>query len=469
MGFHRIIWGLPKLLFFPANVLTPNGGFQVMRSLPVLFAAGLFVLSQGSLSAGDEWPQFRGPDGTGHSSAMGLPLKWSESENITWKTAIPGDGHSSPVISGDQIWLTTALVNEISEEEQKRRLESAPNPRGLEIAGGVSLRAICVDRKTGKLLRNLELFNVENPGPIHSLNSYASPTPAIDGGRVYVHFGTYGTACVEMESGRVVWKDDSLNIDHQNGPGASPIVWKNLLIVHYDGIDRQFVAAREKRTGDLAWKVKRSGRLPQKHVFQKAYATPHVIEETDPPQLISPGSDWVYSYNPATGEELWRANYGKLGFSTVPRPVVGHGMVYIITSFVKSRLLALKYDGQGDVSETHVVWKSDRQVPQKPSALLVGDELYLVNDNGVGTCLDARTGEEHWTARLGGQYSASPVYGDGRIYAFSQDGKTLVLKPGNEYEVLAENHLDAGFMASPAVAGKALFLRTETHLYRVEE
>jgi outer membrane protein assembly factor BamB len=177
----------------------------------------------------------------------------------------------------------------------------------------------------------------------------------------------------------------------------------------------------------------------------------------------------VYSYDPATGHEIWRANYGQLGFSTVPRPVVGHGIVYIITSFVQSRLLAVRYDGEGDVTGTHIVWKSDRQVPKKPSALLVGEELYLVNDNGVGTCMDALTGDIHWTERLAGQYSASPLFAEGRIYIFSQEGKTLVIKPGTKYEQLAENQLDAGFMASPAVAGKALYLRTETHLYRVEE
>lgn len=433
------------------------------------FIVAVVVLSCSFAMAADDWPQFRGPEGNGHSDATGLPLSWSESENVAWKTPIPGNGHSSPVISGNQIWLTTAIVNPLSEAEQKKRLAGVSNPRGLEIAGGVSLRAICVDRNTGELLRNLELFQVENPEPIHSLNSYASPTPVIENGRVYCHFGTYGTACIETKSGEIVWRDNSLNVDHQNGPGASPIVWRNLLIVQYDGIDKQFVAARDKDSGDLVWKVKRSGVLPQKREFQKAYATPHVIEDTDPPQLISPGSDWVFSYDPQTGKELWRANYGQLGFSTVPRPVIGHGMVYIITSFMQSRILAIKYDGSGDVSQTHVVWKSDRQVPKKPSALLVEGELYLVSDNGVGTCLDAKTGAEIWTNRLGGQYSASPLFADGRIYAFSQEGKTLVLKPGREYEVLAENHLDAGFMASPAVAGKSMFLRTETHLYRIEE
>lgn len=439
------------------------------RSLPLLFAAAFLAAGPSSLIAEDEWPQFRGPKGNGHSDATGLPLKWSESENIVWKTAIPGSGHSSPVISGNQIWLTTAIVNPLPEEEQKRRLAKEPNPVGLEIAGGVSLRAICVDRNTGEIMKNILLFDVETPAPIHSLNSYASPTPVIEAGRVYCHFGTYGTACIDTKTFEIVWRDTSLKVDHQNGPGESPILWRDLLIANYDGIDKQFVAARDKATGEVVWKTKRSGQMPQKREFQKAYSTPHIIEEGGKAQLISPGSDWVYSYDPLTGNEIWRANYGQLGFSTVPRPVVGHGMVYIITSFVQSRLLAVKYDGQGDVTSTHIVWKSDRQVPKKPSALLFGEELYLVSDGGVGTCIDALTGDIHWTQRLGGQYSASPLLAEGRIYVFSQEGKTLVLKPGTKYEELAENQLDAGFMASPAVAGKALFLRTETHLYRVEE
>ncbi len=440
-----------------------------MRFFSALFAVCVFFANPFASHAEDEWPQFRGPQGDGHTAATGLPLKWSETENVAWKTPIPGNGHSSPVISGKQIWLTTAIVDTLSPAEQKKRLAKLANSNGLEIAGGVSLRAICADLDTGEILRNIELFHVENPEPVHSLNSYASPTPVIEKGRVYFHFGTYGTACVDTKSGEILWRDNSLKVDHQNGPGASPILWKNLLIVHYDGIDRQFVAARDKKTGDVVWNVKRSGKMPDKAEFQKAYATPHIIEEAGRSQLISPGSDWVYAYDPATGHELWRANYGQLGFSTVPRPVVGHGMVYIITSFMQSRLLAIKYDGQGDVSATHVVWKSDRQVPKKPSALLVGQELYLINDNGVATCLDALTGDVHWTERLGGQYSASPLSAAGRIYAFNQKGKTVVFKPGTKYEALAENQLDAGFMASPAVAGNALILRTETHLYRVED
>jgi outer membrane protein assembly factor BamB len=416
-----------------------------------------------------DWPQFRGPLGNGHAVGANVPAEWSEAKNVAWKTPVPGEGHSSPVVAGDQVWLTTSVVETLSAAEQKKRLAIEPNPNGLEIAAGVSLRALCFDANTGELLRDIEVFTVEKPGPVHSLNSYASPTPVVEEGRVYIHFGTYGTACLDRHTGAMLWEQRSLKIDHQNGPGASPILWKDFLIAQYDGIDRQFVAALDKHTGQVAWQVKRAAPMPMKEEFRKAYATPHVVDVNGQPTLISPGADWVYGYDPATGSELWRINYGQLGFSTVPRPVVGHGLAFIVTSFVQSRLLAVKYDGRGDVTDSHVVWTSDRQVPKKPSLLLVGDELYLLNDGGILTCLDARTGEEHWRHRLGGQYSASPLYAAGRIYVFSQEGKATVIAPGTEYQELAQNELEAGFMASPAVTGDALILRTETHLYRIEE
>lgn len=420
------------------------------------------------LDAADEWPRFRGPDANGHSYAEGLPLKWSEDENVRWKTAIPGDGHSSPVISGDQIWLTTAVIEELSDEERKRRLAKIKNSNGLELAGAISLRAVCVSRKSGEIVRNVELFKVTEPEPVHSLNSYASPTPILLDGFVYCHFGTYGTCCVNAETGKVLWRNNEHKIDHQNGPGASPALWRDRLIANYDGIDTQYVAAISRETGKTLWTTKRSGEMHERAEFQKAYCTPAIIEDDRGAQVISPGANWVYSYDPATGRELWKAGYGTLGFSTVPRPVFGNGLVFVSTSFIQPRLLAVRYDGEGDVTKSHVAWQIDGTLPQKTSMLLIGDELYFIADKGIGVCLDANTGDEHWKERISGQYAASPLFADGRIYFFSQDGKTSVVKAGRKFEQLAENQLDGRFMASPAVAGKALFLRTETHLYRIE-
>ena len=420
------------------------------------------------LSAADEWPQFRGPNADGHSAAKGLPLTWSETENVRWKTAIPGDGHSSPVISGNQIWLTAAIPVELSEEEQKARLSKLSNPRGLQIAGKLSLRAVCVDRESGKIVRAVEVITVDEPEPVHSLNSYASPTPILEDGRLYCHFGAYGTACVDTATGRVLWRNAEHHVDHQNGPGASPALWNDVLILNFDGIDTQYVAAIDKNFGQTVWTAKRSGSMPERKEFRKTYSTPGIVEHDGQAQVVIPGADWVYAYDPATGDEIWKAAYGKLGFSTVPRPIFGHGMTFIATSFIQPRLLAIRYDGTGDVTESHIAWQMDGQLPRKTSMLLIGDELVFIADNGIAMCLDAKTKTEHWKERVEGNYSASPLFAGGHIYFFSQDGATNVVAAGTEYKHIAENTLDGGFMASPAVAGKALYLRTETHLYRIE-
>lgn len=428
----------------------------------------LALLSAATANAADEWPQFRGPDANGHSEATGLPLEWSETKNVRWKVAIPGDGHSSPVISGNQIWVTTAIPVPLSEEEEKERLAQIPNSRGLELAGKLSLRAVCVDRQTGKVIRNIEAIAVDEPEPVHGLNSYASPTPILEAGRLYCHFGAYGTACIDTGSGNVLWRNTEHHVDHQNGPGASPALWNDLLILNFDGIDEQYVAAIDKQSGETAWMTKRSGSMPEKKEFRKTYSTPGLVEHDGKAQVIIPGADWVYAYDPATGDEIWKAAYGTLGFSTVPRPVFGHGMTFISTSFIRPRLLAIRYNGTGDVTDSHIAWQMDGQLPRKTSMLLIGDELVFIADNGIATCLDAQTGSEHWKERVEGNYSASPLFVDGRVYFFSQEGVATVVAPGKEFETLAENTLDGGFMASPAVAGKAIYLRTDTHLYRIE-
>jgi outer membrane protein assembly factor BamB len=430
----------------------------------------IFISVSTCLQAADEWPRFRGPQSNGYAESASLPLKWSETENVSWKVAIPGTGHSSPVISGDQIWVTTAVEVKLSEEDEKKRLAAIKNSRGLEIAGSISLRAICLSRRSGKVLQNVELVKVDEPEPIHSLNSYASPTPILQAGRLYCHFGTYGTVAVDTKSGKILWTNAEHHVDHQNGPGASPALWQNHLIINFDGIDTQYVAAIDKRDGRTAWKTKRSGTMNERVEFQKCYCTSAIIEDEERgPQVISPGADWVYSYNPANGEELWKASYGKLGFSTVPLPVFGQGLVFISTSYIQPRLLAVRYDGSKADDGSFVEWKMDGQMPSKPSMLLIGDELYFINDKGIGMCVDARTGTENWKERIEGNYSASPLFANGRIYLFSQEGKSVVIEASKQFKHLAENTLDGGFMASPAVAGNALFLRTESHLYRIEE
>jgi outer membrane protein assembly factor BamB len=382
-----------------------------------------------------DWPQFRGQTGQGIAADATPPLEWSESRNITWKVEIPGKGWSSPVVSGDQIWLTTATE------------------------GGRSLRALALDLATGKLLHDVELFRYERPPRIQPKNSHASPTPIIEGGRVYVHFGTQGTAALTRD-GEIVWKTTALKYEPGHGSGGSPVLWDDLLIISCDGIDRQFVVALDKNSGEIRWQTDRRG-------AQMAFSTPLVIEAGGRTQVVSPGAIRAISYDAATGKQLWSIRYG--GFSNVPRPVFGHGLVYVSSGFYDPVLYAVRPDGAGDVTDSRIEWTYARGVPLTPSALLVGDEIYIVSDSGIATCLDAKTGREHWRSRLNGMFSASPVFAGGRIYFLDEDGRTTVIKPGTTFRELAMNEIDGRTLASIAVIGKIILLRSETHLYRIEE
>ena len=399
------------------------------------------------IQADDEWPQFRGPGGQGHAVATGLPVTWSESEHVAWKSAIPGAGWSSPVISGDQIWLTTATD-----------IEGTP--------AGKSLRAVCVERSSGMIRHDVEMFRLTPAPPVNAKNTFASPTPILEAGRLYVHFGTYGTACLDTSSGEVLWKNDELKLDHKEGPGSSPVLHGDKLILTCDGADVQFVAALDKATGQLAWKKKRTGKVNFVPDFRKAYCTPLVITAAGKTQVIVPGADQVIAYDPASGDEIWKVRY--VGFSNVPRPVFGHDLVFVCTGYMKPELWAIRPNGSGTVDDSLVAWKATRQIPTNPSPLLVGNELYLVNDRGIFTCFDALTGEELWTERVGGNFSSSPLFADGRIYISSEEGLTHVLKPGRKFESLARNQLDGRILASPAVVDRAIYLRTDKALYRIE-
>ena len=395
----------------------------------------------------EDWPQFRGPDGQGHGAGEKLPIKWSELTNIAWKTDLPGQGWSSPVIQGGNIWLTTAL-NE-----------------------GGTLKLLRIDKSTGKLEQEITVFNVPTPGKVHPKNGHASPTPLIDNGRIYVHFGTHGTACLD-ETGKILWKA-TLVYYHHHGPAASPILVGKRLIIPCDGYlksfyhdevksgvsDLQFVVALNADTGEVDWKSPRKGR--------HSYATPLLIEVDGRQQVISPGGDRVSAYNPESGEEIWSVAY--TGYSLIPRPVFGHGLVYVCTGYDNAQLLAIRPDGKGDVTDTHVAWSFKQSVSFTPSPILVGDELYFVSDGGVGTCLDAQSGKLLWKRRFGGNFSASPILADNKLYFVAEEGTTHVLEPGKQYKRLSANRINGTTFASPAVSGTALFLRSDKSLYRIEE
>jgi len=406
------------------------------RLLPFLLA---LVALSASTSAQD-WPQFRGPDGQGHAEARDLPAEWSETKNVAWKSAVPGLGWSSPVVAAGRVWLTSAV--------------DLPG-RG---DGGVSLRALAFDAATGREVVNAEIFRLSRARTINPKNSFASPTPFVDGDRVFVHFGADGTAAL-TSTGEIVWKT-KFPYESQHGAGGSPIVYGDLLIFSCDGSDAAYVIALDKRTGKTRWRTNR--RQPA----DQAYTTPLVIRVGDRDQIVSVGAFRAAAYDPETGREIWRVSYAD-GFSNVPRPVFGHGLVYIVTGFQQPSLMAVRPDGTGDVTKTHVAWTVSRGAPLTPSPLLVGDELYIVSDNGIASCLDAATGAPRWQMRLGGTYSASPLFADGRIYFPGENGSTTVILPGREFRRAATNMLEGALLASIAVSDGSLFVRSDTHLYRL--
>ncbi len=427
----------------------------------------LFLLILPALLSGAEsWPQWRGPEANGHAGKAGYPSEWNKVKNVAWKSVLPGRGHSSPVHDGDTIWVTTAIETPASEAEKKERLKANKGLPTVTVLSKVSLRALRIDPKSGKVVKNVEIFGKKQPQWVHKLNSYASPTPVIEDGKVYFHFGAYGNACIDAKTGKILWKNDdkSLWVMHENGPGSSPLVWDDLMIFHLDGSDKQHVVALYKDSGKIAWKTKRSGELRENPQLQKSYSTPIVETFNGKPVLISCGADWVYGYDPRNGKELWKIKYGHLGFSNVARPVTGHGMIYLSTCFMKAEILAFRYEG---LKTPELAWRLDRG-PKMPSPILVGNELYVVNDGGILTCVDALSGDLHWRERLDGEFSSSPTYAGGLLYFSDRNGVTTVIKPGKSLKVVGKNELDGtAHMASFAALGKSFLVRTEEALYRL--
>jgi outer membrane protein assembly factor BamB len=442
--------------------------------IPRLLIALTFI-SSSHLAQAEDWLEWRGKDGQGHAQGSGYAATWSDTENVKWSTPLPGRGWSSPLVVGDHVWLTTALEVPLDPAQEKERLKANTSDQPLTLLGEVKLQALAVDRKTGKLLHTVDLHAEKDPQWVHKLNSYASCSPAAEPGRVYCHFGTFGTFCVDTAKASVLWKntDAELKLMHENGPGSSAILWKNLVIFHGDGSDVQFVAALDKDTGKLAWKTARSGEMDARAQLKKSYATPQVIEVKGKPVLFSQGANWLYGYEPATGKELWKVSYGGLGFSLSARAVTGHGMMFLSTGFMKPQMLAVKYQ---DMDPPEIAWSFTKSAPTMPSPLLVGSELYFLSDGGIFVCVDALTGKEHYRERLsesaaskklGGTYSASPMAADGRIYIFNREGTTHVIEPGTTYKKLSDNVISAQVMATPAAVDGTIYLRTDKGLMAI--
>lgn len=414
-------------------------------ALTVTFlAAGL---AANTVDAETSWPEFRGPTAQGHTTAKGLPLEWGPERNIIWRTEIPGRSWSSPVIADGKVFLTnTTLLN-----------ADAPDQ-------GVSLRVLAVDVHSGQRRWDVEIFQQTEAAALkmHRKNSQSSPSVVFERGRIYAHFGHHGTAGLDA-TGRILWRTQEHRYSQVHGTGGSPVLVDDLLIYNADGGTNPAVIALDKATGQTRWKVARPA-TEAKSKF--SFCTPLVIEVNGRRQVISPGSGIVQALEPKDGSEIWHVRYGA-GYSVVPRPIFAHGMVYLGTGYNQPVAYAIRADGTGDVTDTHVAWTARKRVPHNPSMIVIGDEFYMLADSGVLSCLDARTGEVHYEERLLGASSASLLAAPGRLYAIDELGKAAVVKPGRIFEVLATSELTEKTLASMAVHGNDLLIRTELALYRI--
>ena len=431
-----------------ANTRLSSGGLKVVSTIRrsavprAILMTALAICAAGLLHGGENWPQFRGPRGDGQTPAQGLPVSFGEAENVLWKTPVHGKAWSSPVVWDQQIWMSTATKD------------------------GKELGAICIDAESGKILHDVVVFKIEKPQFCHPMNSYGTPTPVIEKGRVYLHFGVHGTACLDTATAKTLWTRQDFPCDHFRGPASSPIVVDDLLVLTFDGIDLQYLVALDKLTGKTVWKRDRKIVFDTDDTdYHKAYGTPAVISVNGRQQLVSPSAGATIAYVPKTGEELWRVRSG--GMNAAALPQFGNGLVYATSAAGGYQLFAVRPDGHGDVTDTHVAWKFAKNVPTRSSQILLGERLFMINDAGVISCVNAKTGESVWQKRLGGAFSASPLLAEGRIYFFGEDGEVPVIAAADEYRLLANNQLGDGFMASPAVYDNSLILRSRTHLYRI--
>lgn len=425
--------------------------FSCSKSVAVVLLS-LSLLNLNAQNPLPEWTHFRGSNLDGISTAKDLPLSWSDSAHIAWKTAIDGKGWSSPVVLGEQVWLTTATE------------------------GGLEMRALCLDFSSGEIIHNKLIFTPDSLYRIHAINSYATPTSAIEDGLVYVHFGRYGTACLDTRSGETIWKRTDMQCEHIQGPGSSLLIYKEKLIVHMEGSDIQYIVALDKSTGLTLWRTERPKEVYDQvdYIGKKAYITPIIVRVNGRDLMISNGAAACIAYDPETGEEVWRIVQGE--DSTISMPVESNGLVYFYTGFVTTAdnkkhadLLAVNPDGQGDIASTNIKWRLQSPVLQLLTPTIVNGRLYTVDSKGLLSCLEAETGATLWSTKLKGKFYSSPVYADGHMYISSIKGETLVFKEGREENLVSENRLEGEIWATPAVTGGAILMRTSKFLYKISK
>lgn len=422
------------------------------RIIPKTFFFVTIVLCSAHLVlAQDNWTHFRGSQLDAIAPEGEYPISWSADAEFAWKTKVHGQGWSSPVVFGDQIWMTTATED------------------------GKEMFAVCVDFKSGKIIHDIKVFEPDSIYRKHNINSYATPTPCIEEGRVYVHFGKYGTACLSTVDGSVIWKRNDLPCLHIQGPGSSPIIYKDKLIIHLEGIEQQSIYALNKLTGDVNWKAERPGKVYERlePIGKKAYITPIIVNADGRDLMISNGSAMCAAYDPETGEEVWRILRGV--DSTIAMPFEEDGIVYFHTGFELSEddkkfaeLMAVNPDGKGDIASSNIKWKIETPILQLSTPVIKGALIYNIDTKNMMMCLDAKTGETVWSKRLKGKYNSSPVIANGHVYFSSTNGDITVVKEGKTLELVAENELDGEIWTTPVFLRNSILYRTSEYLYKIE-
>jgi len=398
------------------------------------------------------WTHFRGSNLDGIADVEYAPVKWTADSNIVWKTRIHDLGWSSPVVYDQQVWMTTATED------------------------GKEMFAVCVDYETGETIHDIKLFTPDSIYRKHNINSYATPTPCIEKDYVYAHFGRYGTACIFTDSGKIKWIRDDLECQHIQGPGSSPILYKNMLILHIEGIHIQYIIALDKSSGETIWKTERPKEVYDqlKPIGRKAYVTPIIVNIDGRDMLISNGSAACIAYDPVTGEEIWRIVGGE--DSTIAMPFFEDGLVYFHTSFVTdgegnryAELLCVDPVGTDDIGKTNVLWRIQTPILQLSTPVIKDGLIYTIDTKSILMCIDAKSGEIIWSERLKGKFNASPIYAAGRVYVSSTRGEVIVIKAGKKLEIIAENKLEGEIWTTPVILNNNILIRTSEYLYKIGE
>lgn len=404
------------------------------------------------------WPQKTGPTSNGvarGAEAKGLLIEWNEAndKNIAWKVKLDGTGHSTPVVGDGRVWFTSATDD------------------------GKQQYVYCIDAETGQPIHHKLLFENPDPEPLgNPVNSYASPTCVLTDQAVYVHFGTYGTAMLDAKTAKVIWQRRDIHCRHFRGPGSSPVLFNNTLVLTFDGIDQQFLTCLNANTGETIWRTDRTtdygdldenGKPHRDGDLRKAYGTPTVFRSGVQDQVISVGSRAAFGYAAADGQELWTITHDD--YNAAAQPLIFGTTAILNTGSRGANLLAIQLDEstRGDVTNSHVIWNREKGNSRLAFPALFEGKIYSLTDNGVLSRIDAETGSEDWTGRIGGNFVASPVVANGLIYMSDEEGRGAVARTGDTFEVVARNRLAEGGKASPAIAGGAIFLRTKSHLYKL--